>query len=45
MSGTIISRVSDGRIEEECNYFDALGMMQQLGVIPRRDRADLNPYS
>ncbi len=34
VSGTIISRVSGGRIEEEWNNFDALGMMQQLGVIP-----------
>ena len=34
VSGTIMSRVSGGRIEEEWNNFDALGMMQQLGVIP-----------
>ena len=34
VSGTIMSPVSDGRIEEEWNNFDALGMMQQLGVIP-----------
>jgi steroid delta-isomerase-like uncharacterized protein len=34
VGGTIISRVSGGRIEEEWNNFDALGMMQQLGVIP-----------
>ena len=34
VSGTIMSRVSDGKIEEEWNNFDALGMMQQLGVIP-----------
>jgi steroid delta-isomerase-like uncharacterized protein len=34
VSGIIISRVSGGRIEEEWNSFDALGMMQQLGVIP-----------
>ncbi len=35
VSGIIMSRVSGGRIEEEWNNFDALGMMQQLGVIPR----------
>jgi steroid delta-isomerase-like uncharacterized protein len=34
VGGIIISRVSGGRIEEEWNNFDALGMMQQLGVIP-----------
>jgi len=34
VSGIIVSRVSGGRIEEEWNSFDALGMMQQLGVIP-----------
>jgi steroid delta-isomerase-like uncharacterized protein len=34
VSGTITSRLSGGRIEEEWNNFDALGMMQQLGVIP-----------
>jgi steroid delta-isomerase-like uncharacterized protein len=34
VGGIIISRVSGGRIEEEWNSFDALGMMQQLGVVP-----------
>jgi steroid delta-isomerase-like uncharacterized protein len=34
VGGIIISRVSGGRVEEEWNSFDALGMMQQLGVIP-----------
>ncbi len=34
VSGMIMSRVSGGRVEEEWNNFDALGMMQQLGVIP-----------
>jgi steroid delta-isomerase-like uncharacterized protein len=34
VDGVIISRVSGGSIEEEWNNFDALGMMQQLGVIP-----------
>ncbi len=34
VGGIIVSRVSGGRVEEEWNSFDALGMMQQLGVIP-----------
>lgn len=34
VSGIIMSRVSGGRVEEEWNNFDALGMMQQLSVIP-----------
>ncbi len=34
VGGIILSRVSGGRIEEEWNSFDALGMMQQLGVVP-----------
>ena len=34
VSGMIMSRVSGGRVEEEWNNFDALGMMQQLGLIP-----------
>jgi steroid delta-isomerase-like uncharacterized protein len=33
VGGIIISRVSGGRIEEEWNNFDALGMMQQLGGV------------
>ena len=45
VSGIIISRVSGGRVEEEWNSFDALGMMQQLGVIPRRGRAGANPVA
>jgi predicted ester cyclase len=34
VGGSIISRVSGDRIEEEWNNFDALGMMQQLGAVP-----------
>ena len=43
VSGIIISRVSDGRIEEEWNNFDALGMMQQLGVIPEPGQEGVEP--
>ncbi len=34
VSGTITSRLSGGRIEEEWNNFDQLGLLQQLGVVP-----------
>ena len=30
MSGMIISRIADGRIAEEWEIYDAMGMMQQL---------------
>jgi steroid delta-isomerase-like uncharacterized protein len=34
VSGTNIHRVTDGQIQEAWLDWDALGMMQQLGVIP-----------
>jgi len=34
MTGIIIKRVSEGKIVEAWTNFDALGMMQQLGMIP-----------
>ena len=34
ITGTAMARISGGRIEEGWQNFDALGMMQQLGVIP-----------
>lgn len=34
MMGLVISRLADGKIAEEWETFDMLGMMQQLGVIP-----------
>ncbi len=43
VSGIIMSRVSGGRIEEEWNNFDALGMMQQLGVVPQPGPEDEPP--
>ena len=34
ITGITINRFADGKIVEEWNNFDQLGMMQQLGVIP-----------
>ena len=34
-----IYRIADGKIAEEWAEFDAMGMMQQLGVIPAPDQA------
>jgi len=34
VTGITINRIVDGKIVERWNEFDALGMMQQLGVIP-----------
>jgi len=37
VSGMTIARVVDGKFVEGWNVFDALGMMQQLGVAPQGD--------
>jgi predicted ester cyclase len=34
ITGITIKRLSDGKIAEAWTNFDALGMMQQLGMIP-----------
>lgn len=34
VSGTGIDRISGGKIAESWEHYDALGMLQQLGVIP-----------
>jgi predicted ester cyclase len=34
ITGTTLDRVSGGKMEEEWNNFDQLGMLQQLGVAP-----------
>jgi predicted ester cyclase len=33
-TGVMIDRIVGGKIAEEWEEYDALGMMQQLGVIP-----------
>jgi predicted ester cyclase len=34
VTGTITSRFAEGKIVEEWNNFDSMGMMQQLGIVP-----------
>jgi SnoaL-like polyketide cyclase len=34
LTGILISRFVDGKVIEDWNNYDALGMLQQLGVIP-----------
>jgi steroid delta-isomerase-like uncharacterized protein len=34
LTGILISRFVDGKVVEDWNNYDALGMLQQLGVIP-----------
>lgn len=34
VSGVSLNRIQDGKIVEERTYFDRLGLLQQLGVIP-----------
>jgi steroid delta-isomerase-like uncharacterized protein len=38
ISGVTVARVSNGKIAEGYVNWDALGMMQQLGVVPQLDR-------
>ena len=40
MTGIIIKRVSEGKIVEAWTNFDALGMMQQLGMVPERQQVE-----
>jgi predicted ester cyclase len=34
-TGLVISRMAGGQIAEEWEHFDQLGLLQQLGVVPR----------
>lgn len=38
ISGTVISRIADGKIVEQWGNPDLLGLMQQLGVIPTQEQ-------
>jgi len=39
VEGTVVSRISRGRIAERWVMWDALGLMQQLGVLPGSENA------
>jgi len=34
ITGIVIYRIANGKIQEEWDYSDMLGLMQQLGVVP-----------
>ena len=40
IAGIDEDRISGGEIEESWDDYDALGMMQQLGVIPAPEQAE-----
>ena len=40
ITGITIDRITDGKIVEEGENFDELGMMKQLGVIPAPEGAE-----
>jgi predicted ester cyclase len=40
MTGITIKRLSDGKIVEAWTNFDAMGMMQQLGLVPEPQQAE-----
>ncbi len=42
-TGIIITRMADGRIAEEWENFDQLGLLQQLGAIPTSEQGGQNP--
>src|SRR4051812_11078744 len=39
VAGMTIDRIADGKVAETWDNYDALGMMQQLGVIPSPEQA------
>lgn len=38
LNGTSICRIANGKIAEQWVNWDALGLMQQIGVVPKTDR-------
>ena len=40
VSGITISRLSEGKLVEDWNNWDTLGLMRQLGVIPEPDQSE-----
>jgi predicted ester cyclase len=43
VTGIEFDRVSGGKLEETWVTYDALGMMQQLGVVPSSEQAEGQP--
>ena len=41
ITGITIDRFADGRIAEEWTNFDALGLLQQIGLVPEADEAEV----
>lgn len=40
VTGLVISRIAGGKIAEDWTYYDALGLMQQIGVVPTPEHAE-----
>jgi len=40
ITGVTIERFSDSKVAESWNLYDALGMMQQLGLVPEPEQAE-----
>ena len=40
ITGVSIERFSDGMVAESWDHYDALGMMQQLGLVPEPEQAE-----
>ena len=41
ITGVAIERFSDGKVAESWDHYDALGMMQQLGLVPEPEQAEV----
>jgi steroid delta-isomerase-like uncharacterized protein len=44
MTGISIARLIDGKIEEIWENYDALGMLQQLGIVPSSEQAGTESF-